>query len=91
VNFVASWRENTGRDDVPTREILMALNSWQKSLAPSVSLVIVTDTELSTFHADLFPSGIAIRNGVILSNIVLSSRGSERMLLQALTDQTKVP
>jgi len=54
-------------------------------------MLIVPDVELSAFHADSFPAGIVIRDGVVRSNSVLSSPGAERMLLRVLTDPAERP
>ena len=86
---ITSWSANTGREDVPSNEILSALRLWRQSLPPHVSMLIVPDAELSAFHIDSFPAGIAIRDGVVRSNSILSSQGAEHMLLRALGDPTK--
>ena len=86
---VTSWRANTGREDVPSREILTALNSWQQNLPQHVHILIVPDTTLRAFHADSFPSGIVVNDGVTRWNGVLSSRGAERMTVHALKDASK--
>jgi hypothetical protein len=88
---ITSWSANTGRDDAPSNPILTALRLWQQTLPPHVSMLIVPDVELSAFHADSFPAGIVIRDGVVRSNSVLSSPGAERMLLRALTDPAERP
>lgn len=71
---ITSWRANTGREDVLSREILIALNSWRQNLPRHVHLLIVPDIELRAFHADSFPSGIVVSGGVVRWNSVLSSR-----------------
>jgi hypothetical protein len=86
---ITSWKANTGREDVPSNEILTALRSWRQSLPSHVSMLIVPDAELDAFHIDSFPAGIAIRDGVVRSNSILSSPGAEHMLLRALGDPTK--
>ena len=86
---VTSWRANTGREDVPSREILTALNSWQQNLPQHVHMLVVPDTTLRAFHADSFPSGIVVTDGVTRWNGVLSSRGAERMTVHALKDASK--
>ncbi len=86
---ITSWKANTGRDDVPSHEILMALNSWRQNLPRHVYMLIVPDVELRAFHADSFPSGIVISGGVVRWNSVLSSRGAERMLVHTLKDPRK--
>ena len=88
---ITSWRANTGREDVPSHEILVALNSWRQNLPRHVYMLIVPDAELRAFHADSFPSGIVISGGVVRWNGVLSSRGAERMLLHTLKDPIKRP
>jgi hypothetical protein len=52
-------------------------------LPKKVSILIVPDSVLSDFHSDAFPVGILIREGVVLSNAVLSSDGAERLLVNA--------
>jgi hypothetical protein len=52
-------------------------------------MLIVPNAELSTFHIDSFPAGIAIRDGIVRSNSILSSRGAEHMLVRALGNGTK--
>jgi len=88
---ITSWGANTGREDVPSREILMALNSWRQNLPRHVSMLIVPDNELRAFHGDSFPSGIVVSGGVVRWNSVLSSRGAERMLVHALSDPARRP
>ena len=83
ISAVTSWSANTGREDKPTNESVSALRAWQRTLPPHVTLLIVPDSELSVFHADSFPAGIVIRDGIVRSNSVLSSQGSERVLLAA--------
>ncbi len=84
---ITSWSANTGRDDVPSSEISTALQGWQRNLPANVHMVIVPNAELSVFHVDSFPAGIAIREGTVLWNGVLSTQGEERMLLSALSDR----
>jgi hypothetical protein len=86
---ITSWGANTGREDVSSREILMALNAWRQNLPRHVSMLIVPDSELRAFHADSFPSGIVVSGGVVRWNSVLSSRGAERMIVHALNDPAK--
>jgi hypothetical protein len=88
---ITSWSANTGRDEAPPKLILMALHMWQQTAPPHFTVVVVPDAELSAFHADSFPAGIVIRDGVVRSNSVLSSRGAEKMLIRTLTDRTKSP
>jgi hypothetical protein len=82
---ITSWSANTGRDDVPSNEISMALREWQRNLPANVHMVVVPNAELSVFHVDSFPAGIVIREGTLLWNGVLSSQGAERMLLSTLS------
>jgi hypothetical protein len=86
---ITSWSANTGGEDVPSNEILTALRSWRQSLPARVSMLIVPDAELSAFHADSFPAGIVIRDGVVRSNSPLSGRGAQHMLIRAPGDQGK--
>jgi hypothetical protein len=86
---ITSWSANTGREDVPSNEILSALRLWRQSLPPHVSMLIVPNAELSTFHIDSFPAGVAIRDGIVRSNSILSSQGAEHMLVRALGDGAK--
>ncbi|HEY5315982.1 MAG TPA: hypothetical protein VIK18_25870, partial [Pirellulales bacterium] len=88
---ITSWRANTGGADTPSSQILEALRQWQQNLPPHVSMLIVPDAELNVLHADVFPAGVAIRDGIVRSNTVLSSRGSERMLLRALGEGAGKP
>jgi len=88
---ITSWSANTGREDAPSHEILKALNLWRQTLPPHASMLIVPEAELKAFHADSFPTGIVIRDGVVRSNSVLSSQGAERMLLRTLTGPSEKP
>jgi hypothetical protein len=88
---IASWAANTGREDAPSNESLAALRSWQRTLPPHVSILIVPEAELAAFHADSFPAGIMIRNGIVHSNSVLSTQGSERVLLSVMADRIEKP
>jgi hypothetical protein len=78
---ITSWRANTGRDDVRSKEVLEGLRSWQRGMARKVSILIVPDSVLMEFHSDVFPAGILIHDGTVLANTVLSSEGSERLLM----------
>jgi hypothetical protein len=91
VYAVTSWSANTGRLDAPSREILMALNSWRQNLPPHFSMLIVPDSELRAFSADSFPGGIVIRDGIVRWNSVISSQGAERMLVHALKGRVGRP
>jgi hypothetical protein len=84
---VTSWSANTGREDVPSNEILTALREWQRNLPANVHMVIVPNAELSVFHVDSFPAGIGIREGTVGWNGVLSSQGAERMLFSTMADR----
>jgi hypothetical protein len=85
---ITSWHANTGREDVRSRDVLEGLRSWQRSLPKKVSILIVPDSVLGEFHSDVFPAGILIRDGTVLSNIVLSGEGAERLLVNSLTENT---
>ena len=87
---ITSWSANTGRDDVPSNEISMALREWQRNLPANVHMVIVPNAELSVFHVDSFPAGIVIREGTLRWNGVLSSQGAERMLFSTVSDRAFV-
>jgi hypothetical protein len=91
VYAITSWSANTGREDAPSGEILTALNLWRQALPPHVSVLIVPEAELDAFHIDSFPAGILIRDGIVRSNNVLSSRGAERVLLRKVTDHAEKP
>jgi hypothetical protein len=80
---ITSWHANTGREDIRSTAVLEGLRSWQRSLPKKVSILIVPDSVLSEFHNDVFPAAILIRDGTVLSNIVLSSDGAERLLVNA--------
>lgn len=82
---ITSWRSNTGRGDDPSREVLEQLRSWQKAMPKKISILVVPDSVLSDFHSDVFPIGILIRSGTVLSNLVLSGPGAERMVISALS------
>jgi hypothetical protein len=86
---ITSWTANTGQDDAPSNEILASLRAWQQGLPPQISMIIVPDSTLRAFHSDTFPAGIAIQDGVVRFNGVLSSRGAARLLLQSLTDPAR--
>jgi hypothetical protein len=83
---ITSWHANTGREDIRSSEVLDGLRSWQRNLPKKVSILIVPDSVLSDFHSDAFPIGILIRKGVVLSNIVLSGDGAERLLVNASSE-----
>jgi hypothetical protein len=81
---ITSWRANSGGDDVPSRQALDGLRSWQRSMPGRIVILIVPKAELDSFYAESFPAGILIRNGTVLSNGVLSGQGAERLLVNAL-------
>jgi len=88
---ITSWHANTGREDLQSSEVLDELHSWQRSLLPrNISILIVPDSVLSGFHSDVFPAGILIRNGTVLTNSALSSEGAERLLVNAADDSAGV-
>jgi hypothetical protein len=88
---ITSWSANTGREDMPSGQILDALREWQRTLPPTVSVLVVPDKELNAFHADSFPSGIVIRDGIVRFNRVLSTQGSERLLLSESANRIEKP
>jgi hypothetical protein len=81
---ITSWQANTGRDDKPSKEVLDGLRIWQRSAPKRVSIMVVPDSVLKVFHSDVFPVGIIVRNGVVLSNTELSGEGAERVLMKSL-------
>jgi hypothetical protein len=87
---ITGWSANTGLEDAPSNQILAALRSWQQPLPPRISMIVVPDSTLRAFHADSFPAGIAIRDGMVRSNGVLSSQGAKRVLFQSLTNAAGV-
>ena len=91
VYAITSWSANTGRPDAPSREILMALNSWRQNLPPHILMLIVPDSELRAFKADSFPGGIVIRDGIVRWNSAISSQGAERLLVHALQGRAERP
>jgi hypothetical protein len=78
---VTSWRANTGGKDEPSPPILSSLRTMSQSLPRNVPLLIVPDAELNMFHLDQYPAGVAIGDGIVLSNVVLTDRGSVHMAL----------
>jgi hypothetical protein len=90
IYVITSWSANTGLEDAPSNQILAALRSWQQPLPPRISMIVVPDSTLRAFHADSFPAGIAIRDGMVRSNGVLSSQGAKRVLFQSLTNAAGV-
>jgi hypothetical protein len=86
---ITSWHSNTGREDVRSSDVLEGLRSWQRTLPKNVSILIVPDSVLSKFHGDVFPAGMVMRDGIVLSNIVLSSEGTERLLVNALAHDAR--
>ena len=87
---ITSWHANAGREDVRSSEVLEGLRSWRQSLPKKVSMLIVPDSVLSEFHSDVFPVGILIRDGTVLSNIALSSEGAERLMVNAFAGNDDV-
>lgn len=85
---ITSWRANTGGEDKPSSQVLDGLRSWQRSLPQHVLILIVPDTELDSFAADIFPAGILISDGKVLMNSPLSGKGEQRRLLNLLSGQT---
>lgn len=83
---ITSWSANTGQGDAPSIEILAALRVWQQGLPPQVSMILVPDSAFRAFHADTFPAGIGIADGIVRFNSALSSRGAARLLVQSLAD-----
>jgi hypothetical protein len=86
VYAITSWSANTGGEDAASPHMVAALRAWQKSLPVQVRLLVVPDGELLSFHTDQFPAGIAIQDGTVVSNAVLTDEGAERMALQAIQD-----
>jgi hypothetical protein len=71
---------------VPSSQVLDALRAWQKTLPRGVLILIVPNAELASFHCDAFPAGVLMRNGLVVSNSVLSNHGAERLLVNALSE-----
>jgi hypothetical protein len=84
VYAVTSWSANTGGKDNPSPPMVEALRTWQRGLPARVPLLIVPDTELRSFHADQYPTGIAIKAGTVFSNAVLADEGAVRITLLAV-------
>jgi hypothetical protein len=84
---ITSWSANTGREDIPSDRILDVLREWQRTLPPTVAVLVIPESELNVFHADSFPAGIVVRDGVVRSNAALSTQGSERLLLGAIENR----
>jgi hypothetical protein len=89
VYAITSWSANTGTDEAPPKLIVMAMRMWQQTAPAHVTVLVVPDKELERFHADTFPAGILIRDGVVRSNGVLSTRGAEKELVRMLPDHVK--
>jgi hypothetical protein len=83
---ITSWAANTGSEDAPSKIILEALRLWQQTAPPHVKMLIIPDAELRAFHADAFPAGVVIVDGIVRSNALLSSQGAVRVLAQALNE-----
>jgi hypothetical protein len=85
---ITSWQVNTGREDVPSSKVVDELRAMQRSLPRRVLILIVPNEELGSFHADTFPAGIAIHNGVVVANTVLSGKGAERLLINDVSENS---
>lgn len=85
---VTSWSANSGGEDAPAPRMKGAMLSWQKSLPIRIPLLIVPDAELREFHADQYPAGIAIRDGIVVSNTVLADDGAVRMTVAAMGNES---
>lgn len=81
---ITSWAANTGLADQPSPEMLLRLRAFQAKLPAHVSLLIVPDDQLRAFHADVFSTGVVIREGLVVSNAVMAGEGAMRMLLLTL-------
>jgi hypothetical protein len=81
---ITSWRANTGGDDKPSPQILSSLRALSQSLPRKVPLLLVPDAELNAFHLDQYPAGVAIDEGTVLSNEVLTDAGSIQMTLYGI-------
>ncbi len=88
---VTSWSANTGGRDVASPQLLPALREMSRQLPRGIPLLIVPDTELSAFHVDQYPVGIAIRGGTVLSNVVLTDEGSIHIALHNVRSTSSVP
>jgi hypothetical protein len=91
VYAITSWRANTGGQDAPSPEMVAALRVFQKSLPSGVPLLVVPDAELRSFHVDQFPAGIALREGIVLSNAILADEGAEHVTLRAIQAESPKP
>jgi hypothetical protein len=89
VYAIISWSANTGREDIPSDQIRDALREWQRALPPTVSVLGYLIAELDLFHAESFTAGMVIRDGIVRSNAVLSTQGSERLLLGAIANRVE--
>ena len=88
VYAVTSWSANTGGEDIPSASMKAAMLAWQKSLPLRIPLLIVPNAELREFHADQYPAGIAIRDGMVVSNAVLADDGAVRMTVAAMGSES---
>ena len=84
---VTSWHANTGGADQPSRQMLEGMRLWQRSLPRRVVLLILPDSELSLFAADVFPAGIVVKDKKVIANMPLSGKGSQRFLLKAVEER----
>jgi hypothetical protein len=85
---ITSWRANTGGADQPSSQVLDGLRSWRRSLPQHVLILIVPDSGLDSFAADIFPAGILISDGKVLMNSPLSGMGERRRLMNLLNGQS---
>jgi hypothetical protein len=81
---VTSWRANTGDDDRPSPAVVSALRILSQNLPRKVPLLVVPDGELNAFHLDQYPAGVAIDEGIVISDVVLADAGSLRMALYGI-------
>lgn len=79
VYAVTSWSANSGGPDAATPQMEASLRAWRKTLPPQVPLLILPDADLQAFQEDQFPAGVVIRDGIVISNAVLTDDGAVRM------------
>ncbi len=84
VYLVTSWSANTGGVDKETPELLAALRDYARALPKHVSIFIVPKALLEQFHADVFPTAIVIRDGMVQANVPLVGEAAERIIGVAL-------
>ncbi len=87
---ITSWRANTGGDDILSPQVLSGLRMWQRSAPLRVSTMIVPDSVLKAFRSSVFPLGIVLHDGAVLSNAELSGEGAERILAKTLDGHTRM-